>query len=289
MLTLTAEEQGWLDQYLTRLSTDFPGVVKRFIIHGSKARGDSHDDSDIDIVMIVDEADEQLSEEIRDIGHDLAGFTDTLPSMIVHSEKQWQWALENGFPFNENVEREGVDLMGAASTRKPDGTRRMERREPVLSEWRRARRCAGAAKSAEKDGFYDNCVGQAYYAMLHCARAALLTRGITTRTHAGVRSQFGKHLVQTGEFRPELGRLLKKALEMRTTADYGPGREMNADEASRQRATADEFIEATRGYLRKRGFSDQELDDPGIAERRIFGAVPGRDAGTEGTGEPSGD
>lgn len=66
---------------------------------------------------------------------------------------------------------------------------------------------------------YDSCVSRAYYSMFFLAEAALMTRGISPASHRSVISLFGKHLVQTGVFPPELGRALSRAYDARLTSD----------------------------------------------------------------------
>ena len=52
-LRLTTDEQAWLDAYSQALKEQYPGIVERMVIYGSKARGDDHPDSDLDMLLIV--------------------------------------------------------------------------------------------------------------------------------------------------------------------------------------------------------------------------------------------
>lgn len=62
---------------------------------------------------------------------------------------------------------------------------------------------------------------RAYYSMFHAAQAALATHGIRVpRTHRGLRSQFGEHLVATGIIEREYSRDLTLAHEMRQESTY---------------------------------------------------------------------
>lgn len=55
MLTLEPAEKVWLEEYRTAIRTRHPDVVARLLIYGSKARGDAHADSDIDVLLVVND------------------------------------------------------------------------------------------------------------------------------------------------------------------------------------------------------------------------------------------
>ena len=110
MLTLLPAEQEWLDLYRDALKREYPGIIQRMIVYGSKARGDAHEQSDIDIVIIVTNESRHLHRPLRELGHDLATLKPVLPQLFVHTEKSWTDRVKKGFPFQQNVEREGVDV-----------------------------------------------------------------------------------------------------------------------------------------------------------------------------------
>ncbi len=47
-----------------------------------------------------------------------------------------------------------------------------------------------------QSGEYEDAVSRAYYSAFHAAQAALLTEGLTARTHQGLVNLFGPHLVK---------------------------------------------------------------------------------------------
>ena len=66
---------------------------------------------------------------------------------------------------------------------------------------------------------------RAYYAMFDAAHAALLAACIpvaegSIKTHAGLITMFGKHLVQAGPVDAEFGRSFNKVQRLRQLADY---------------------------------------------------------------------
>ena len=96
----------------------------------------------------------------------------------------------------------------------------------------------------------DGACNRAYYAMFDAARAALLASGAlvqpnTIKTHGGLIAAFGLHLVKNGPISRELGRLLKRAEEIRLVADY-TGDSVELDDAREMVGQAELFVEAMR-------------------------------------------
>lgn len=65
-----------------------------------------------------------------------------------------------------------------------------------------------------------DAVSRAYYAVLHAARAALMSKGVAASTHAGVWRQFGKEFVGTGEVEAEWAKTLAPVQSASERADY---------------------------------------------------------------------
>jgi len=63
-------------------------------------------------------------------------------------------------------------------------------------------------------------VGQAYYAMLYAARAALSEEDLYAKTHSGLWSLFSQTFVKPGRFEVELSRPVDDIRRQRELADY---------------------------------------------------------------------
>lgn len=111
MLTLTAEEQAWLEAYRNALREQFPGLVQDIIIFGSKARGTARPDSDLDIVLVLRNGDWHLKRAVTLPGYDLSIGTDVVPSLQVYTTAEWQELREQQSVFQEVVARDGISVI----------------------------------------------------------------------------------------------------------------------------------------------------------------------------------
>lgn len=90
MLQLTPDEQTWLEAYRKALNEQYPGTVIRMVIYGSKARGEAHPDSDIDVLLIVKNDAGRLKRPLRRIGYELAATSDAVPSILAYTQGEWE-------------------------------------------------------------------------------------------------------------------------------------------------------------------------------------------------------
>ena len=81
------------------------------ILYGSRARGDAREDSDYDLLVLVDpEPDMELEQAIVNQLVPLEVETGKVLTVLLYSRSQWNSALYRAMPFHKNVTREGVLL-----------------------------------------------------------------------------------------------------------------------------------------------------------------------------------
>lgn len=111
MLNLTQDEQAWLDAYREALDKKRPGAVYEMLIYGSKARGQAHAESDLDVLLIVKNEAGTLKRELRRIGYLLAATADVLPSILAYTQEEWESRKRSGSTFRQAVERDAVRVL----------------------------------------------------------------------------------------------------------------------------------------------------------------------------------
>lgn len=104
-----------LKQYVVDICKIYGSRLKAVILYGSYARGDFKQDSDIDIMILVDMTDEEIRMEGRalsDVTFDY-NYDNQLEIMpIVKNQEHFNKWL-GAYPFYNNIKKEGVELYAA--------------------------------------------------------------------------------------------------------------------------------------------------------------------------------
>lgn len=97
-------------EFKDRLAPDAAKRVKRLVVFGSRATGKAMDDSDLDLIALVDEKTAGLEESLEDTAYQIMWDHDFKPviSLKVFDEASFADALRKGFSFYRHVEKEGV-------------------------------------------------------------------------------------------------------------------------------------------------------------------------------------
>lgn len=79
------------------------------ILFGSRARGDAQDDSDYDLLVLVDaEPDMDMEQAMVGKLFPLECRSGKVLTVFVYAREQWDSALYQAMPFHKNVSREGM-------------------------------------------------------------------------------------------------------------------------------------------------------------------------------------
>ena len=102
---LTREERLAVDAFVKALRSQYPNRVRDVILFGSKARGDSHPDSDIDLLILVDEDDWRFSHAISQLAARISLNYDVLLGPRVMRQARWRHSL-----LYPTISSEGIAL-----------------------------------------------------------------------------------------------------------------------------------------------------------------------------------
>lgn len=99
-------------EFKKRLPPDAERHLKRIIVFGSRARGEAREDSDLDVIVLVDKKTSELEKTLDDTAYGIMWDNDFKPiiSLKVFSEAEFYDATKKGFSFYRHVEKEGVSL-----------------------------------------------------------------------------------------------------------------------------------------------------------------------------------
>lgn len=111
-LNLPKSEKRLLDNFLVNLKNKFGSKIERVILFGSKARGDWHKDSDIDLLILTRDQSKSLENKISDLVYDieLKNNFPALLSIIVWSRKRFKSFSKPETSFIHNLNKEGLEL-----------------------------------------------------------------------------------------------------------------------------------------------------------------------------------
>jgi len=85
-------------------------------------------------------------------------------------------------------------------------------------------------------------VNRIYYAIFYESVALLLTKGLYSSKHSGIRSLFNREFVKTGIVGEEFGDFFNKMFEFRQRGDYEDFVEFNKEDIKTWLEKAEEFI-----------------------------------------------
>ena len=110
------ENRVLLERYIEELRKIYGNHLKQIILYGSYARGDYRDDSDIDLMVLVDlpeEETDRYSDELSEVGFEYNVSYGIWIMPVVKNKNHFQYWCD-AYPFYNNVMKEGISLYKVA-------------------------------------------------------------------------------------------------------------------------------------------------------------------------------
>ena len=106
--TLTEQDRRALQDFVVYLYKSIPDQIERVALFGSKARGDSQQDSDIDVLIILSQEDRELRRKIlRQAARFSLEYDVLLSPRVIGADR---WEKMRGFSLYQNVQQEASYL-----------------------------------------------------------------------------------------------------------------------------------------------------------------------------------
>ena len=107
---LTSNERAALDAYVARLREQYGDRLVRVVLFGSKARGDSDAESDLDVLVVLNDGDWRFRDEVALAAYEPMIEQGVVLSPLVVDVADYAWWQEHHAPIYRSISMEGIDL-----------------------------------------------------------------------------------------------------------------------------------------------------------------------------------
>lgn len=99
-----------ISRYLAILHQKYKNQISEVILFGSFARGESDQESDVDLLIVTTNGSQNLKDEISMACFDIILETDVILSPLVIDRETYEWHKNYRDPFYNSIWRDGIDL-----------------------------------------------------------------------------------------------------------------------------------------------------------------------------------
>ncbi len=246
--SLTPVEAEGLEEFRARLDEILHGrELKSLILYGSRARGEMHPGSDIDL-LIVHDSPRQVKDEILDAASEIElqlserQDIDLQPLVRTVSELAQESAL--GMPLLHNIAREGIILEG-----EPIMPEKMDRKYWAAIYIEDAKQQLASAKLLLANGDIRRPIAMAFSIYEDAARAVLIAKGIAPKSHEGTQNLFGLHFVETSLIPKHFAVHFTRMYKDRNDATYAKQKNFDKEDAELALERAEELLTMAENLL----------------------------------------
>lgn len=108
---LNDNERQALDTLVQRLYARHGDHIQSVVLFGSKARGDAGPDSDIDVLVVLNNDDPDLRTSVRRLAARVSLEYDLLISVRATGRSHWEKLSRYHFPLYKAIQAEGISLV----------------------------------------------------------------------------------------------------------------------------------------------------------------------------------
>lgn len=109
-LELNRNQKEAIARYLEILSQIYREQISKVILFGSVARGDFSPESDIDLLIVTANGEQNLKDEISMACFDIILETEVILSPLVMDEETYEWHKKYRDPLYNQIQKDGIDL-----------------------------------------------------------------------------------------------------------------------------------------------------------------------------------
>lgn len=109
------EKRVFLDKQIIseikeKLQPEIRNHIRQIILFGSRVRGEDTPDSDLDILILVDQTNPTFEKELEESAYQVMWDHNFRPilSLKIYTEDHFQKGLSKGYSFYRNIQKEGI-------------------------------------------------------------------------------------------------------------------------------------------------------------------------------------
>lgn len=110
---LDEHDQNAISALIKQLYANYGHDIYQLALFGSKARGDSRADSDIDVLVVTSHEPWSFNRRLLRLGADVSLQHNVLFNLYVTGQKHWYWMGQVQHPLYRTIQSEGVRLSPA--------------------------------------------------------------------------------------------------------------------------------------------------------------------------------
>lgn len=110
MVGLSASERAALDELTAWVRARFGARLQRLALFGSRARGEGHEESDLDVLVVVDDLTSSEAKEVAHVCGDLLTRHDVIVSAFTAATAHFEHMRARERRIVREIERDGIPL-----------------------------------------------------------------------------------------------------------------------------------------------------------------------------------